>query len=113
MKNLTAVNAATKICADLRKKNPGGIAVTSHDFQRTAMQQFQTEFALDFLPYIKEKDALHSFSFAFGKWLTDQLMGHATKVGRVKTTNLRGDLTDNQQWEILPKAAPYPPRSGG
>lgn len=100
MKNLTAVNAATKICADLRRKHPKGIAVTSHDFQRTAMQQFQTEFALDFLPYIKEKDALHAFSFDFGNWLSHQLMGHATKIGRVKTTNLRGGITDNQQWHI-------------
>lgn len=100
MKNLTAVNAATKICADLRRKHPKGIAVTSHDFQRTAMQQFQTEFALDFLPYIKEKDALQAFSFAFGKWLSLQLLGHATQTGRVKTTNLRGDITDNQQWHI-------------
>lgn len=106
MKHLTEANAATKICADLRRKHPRGITVTSHDFQRTAMQQFQTEFALDFLPYIKEKDALQAFSLAFGKWLSLQLLGHATGAGRVKTKNLRGEMTDNQQWDILPKTAP-------
>ncbi len=113
MKNLTAVNAASKICGQLRAKNPNGIAVTSYDFQRTAMQQFQTEFALDFLPYIKEKDALKAFNLGFEKWLADQLMGQATKIARVKTTNLRGEFTDNQQWHISPKPATTAPRSGG
>ena len=100
MTNLTEANAATKICAQLRKKNPNGIVVTNHDFQRTMMQQFQTEFALDFLPYIKEKDALSAFSLAFDKWLSLQLLGHANKTVRVKTKNLRGEMSDNQQWHI-------------
>ena len=113
MKNLTAVNAAGKICTELRTKNPNGIAVTTHDFQRAAMQKFQTEFALDFLIYIKEKDALQAFDLAFGKWLTDQLMGQATKTGRVKTANLRGQFSESQQWHITPKPAATAPRSGG
>ena len=100
MKNLTEVNAATKICAEMRRKHPNGVLMTTHDFQRTAMQQFPTEFALDWLPYIKEKDALQAFTLEFGKWLTHYLMGHATKTGRVKTKNLRGDMSDNQQWHI-------------
>ena len=113
MKNLTEVNAASKICIEMRRKHPTGVLITTHDFQRSAMQQFQAEFALDFLPYIKEKDALKSFTLDFGKWLTDQLMGQATKIARVKTTNLRGEFSDNQQWHISPKPATTAPRSGG
>ena len=113
MKNLTEVKAATKICAEMRRKHPDGVLMTTHDFQRNAMQQFQTEFALDFLPYIKEKDALQAFTLAFGKWLTDQLMGQATKISRVKTSNLRGQFADNQQWHVSPKPAATAPRSGG
>ena len=97
MTNLTAANAAAKICA----LHPAGTTLTSHDFEREAIKHFRTESALDFLDHIDKPDALHSFSLAFGRYLSRALPGHALATQKVTSTNLRGDQTENQQWQII------------
>lgn len=99
MKNLNEKNAA-QILKDLHEP---GTLVDNHQFEREAMQQFTTEFALDFLEYIDQPDPLLSFSLNFGRWIQRELelKGHIARTRRVPSLNLRGGTTENQQWQIV------------
>lgn len=97
MKHLSAADAATK----LKALHGSGKLVDNHQFEREAMAHFQTEFALDFLEYIAKADPLHSFSMDFGRWIQTSLAGQIAPTNKVPSLNLRGKMSDNQEWRIL------------
>lgn len=100
MRHLKSSNAISTICAHFRAQGPGGIHVDAHDFQREMMQQFPSDFALDLLTFIKDPDMFRSFSFTYGKWLAQELSGLATQTKKVSSLNLRGDVTECQEYHL-------------
>jgi len=94
MKNLAAVDAATKIHALYAP----GTLVDTHQFERDAMAQCPDEFMQDFLAYNCD---LTTFSRDFSLWIRNNWSSFVADNGKKTSANLRGTNSENHNWKII------------
>ena len=94
------------IAADIL--NQLGDVFDTHDIDRRILRIYPIEVAEELLEFRATDDPLLRFSAAFSQWIGRTFSGQIAKagLGKVRTANLGGELSDNQRWTRLNPAVP-------
>ena len=71
----------------------------THDIERDFRRTYPSVFAAEFARFAAADDPLHRFSASFGRWLLDSFPAVIRPTRKVRSTNLRGRVSSNQEWE--------------
>jgi hypothetical protein len=106
MRHLTA-----QMVADAINRAPSP-RFDSHDVEKSALGLHPIETAQEIVAQAESGDALKSFSAALARYVDHTFGGpggQVRKTGKVRSENLRGSVTPNQQWEKLVPTVTAPP----
>ena len=84
------------------------VSFDTHRIERRILRLYTVEFAEELLEYRKDDDPLLRFSAAFSQWIGKTFNKHIAKSanGKVKTENLGGEISENQEWTKLSPGVP-------
>ncbi len=71
----------------------------AHQVERRALRLHAAAFAEDLLRFQTSPDPLQQFSAAFARWVDTSFRGQIRKTRKVRSANLGGEESSNQEWE--------------
>ena len=79
----------------------------THLIEQGILRRYPESFARDLLRFARSgPDPLHQFSLQLGKSVDRQFQGQIAKTQKVRTPNLAGTPTLNQQWTRIDPTTP-------
>ena len=75
------------------------VSFGTHDVEREFRRVHPGVLAAEFARFAAADDPLHRFSAKFGRWLLDSFPAIIRPTRKVRSTNLRGRISSNQEWE--------------
>lgn len=77
----------------------------AHEVERRLLRLEPIAFARELLTFEASADPLQQFSAAFARWLDQEFAGKIRQTKKVRSCNLGGEKSLNQQWEKIADAA--------
>ena len=78
--------------------NSLGPTFDAHQVERRTLRRQPIEFAQELLRFQGCNDPLQQFNARFARWIDTEFRGHLTKTRKVRSPNLGGEDSSNQEW---------------
>jgi hypothetical protein len=79
--------------------NQLGPTFDTHLVEKRLLRWHSAAVASEILEFSQAQDTLHQFSAQLGKWIDLEFRGQIRQTQKVRTENLGGEMSMNQQWE--------------
>src|SRR5216117_3449856 len=73
----------------------------AHMLERRLLRLYTAAVAKEILAFNHTSDPLHQFSAALARWVDRDFQGQIRQTQKVKSENLGGEQSQNQEWEKI------------